>query len=181
MPFETVETERLILRAPRDSDLAAFLAYRNHPDNCRYQGLVPTDEARAAAFLRAQAMLDLDAGQCWMMCALERRADGRMIGEAGIYIGSAAQRSGDLGWSIHPDFQGQGYATEAARALLAYAFDTRGLHRVTANGDARNAASTRVMERLGMRREGVFLQSRFADGAWRDEVLYALLREEWRR
>jgi ribosomal-protein-alanine N-acetyltransferase len=181
VPFEAVETERLILRAPREADLAAFLAYRNHPDNCRYQGLEPTDEARAAAFLRDQAVLDVAAGDCWMMCALERRADGRMIGEVGMYIGSLEQRSGDIGWSLHPDFQGQGYATEAARALLDYAFGTRALHRVTANGDARNAASTRVMERLGMRREGSFVQSRFADGARHDEVLYALLREEWRR
>ncbi|MET0211160.1 MAG: GNAT family protein [Burkholderiaceae bacterium] len=179
MPFEAVDTERLILRAPREADLAAFLAYRNHPANCRYQGLEATDAARAAAFLRAQATLDLAAGDCWMMCALERRADGRMIGEVGMYIGGA-QSSGDIGWSIHPDFQGHGYATEAARALLDYAFGTRGLHRVTANGDARNGASTRVMERLGMRREGFFLQSRLADGAWQDEVRYALLREEWR-
>ena len=180
MPFDAIATPRLILRAPRESDLAAFLAYRNHPDNCRYQGLAPTDAASALAFLRTQAALDVAAGDCWMMCALERREDGRMIGEVGMYIGAAAQGSGDLGWSIHPDFQGHGYATEAARALLGYAFGVRGLHRVTANGDARNAASTRVMERLGMRREGVFVQSRFADGAWRDEVLYALLREEWR-
>lgn len=84
-----------------------------------------------------------------------------------------------MGWSFHPAYQGRGYATEAARVLLAYAFNKRGLRRVTSDCDARNAASLRLMERLGMRREGHLRQSRLTGDEWHDEYLYALLRDEW--
>jgi len=179
MPFDTVRTQRLLLRPPTPGDLADFLAYRNHPDSLRLQPVEAMAEHEAADFLRRQANLDLDAGPCWMMCALEAEG-GRMIGEVGMYFAPAAHSVGNIGWSIHPDFQGKGYAGEAARALLDFAFVKRGLHRVTANGDPRNLASTRLMERLGMRREGTMLKSQFIKGAWQDEVLYAILREEWR-
>lgn len=179
MPLPTIVTDRLVLRAPAPADLARFLAYRNHPDNLRYQAVAPVDDAAAAAFLARQAALDLDAGPCWVMAALALRDSGSMIGEVGVWLGPARERSGDIGWSVHPAQQGQGYAVEAARALLGYLFTARVLHRVTATSDQRNAASTRVMERLGMRREGAMRQSRYAHGAWRDEYVYAVLREEW--
>lgn len=179
MPFNLILTSRLVLRAPAASDLAAFLAYRNHPDNLALQPLDPMPEADAMAFLQRQAALDLDAGPCWMMCVLERRDDGRVVGEVGAWLAPAAQRTADIGWSLHPDYHGQGYATEGARALLDFLFTVRSLHRVTATCDQRNVASTRLMERLGMRREGDLRQSQLSRGAWRDEYQYALLRAEW--
>ena len=179
MSFATMQTERLLLRPPRPSDLASFLAYRNHPDNLRYQALGLSTQERAVLFLARQASIDLDAGPCWMMCALEPLAGGDIVGEVGVWLNPAAERSGNIGWAIHPDFQGQGFAVEAARALLSYLFTTRLLHRVTATSDQRNVASTRVMEKLGMRREGDLRQSRLADGVWWDEFAYAVLREEW--
>lgn len=179
MPFTSRTTQRLILRAPRAQDLGDFLAYRNHPDNLRFQAIERQTEPDALAFLERQAALDIDAGPCWMMCALELAGNGRMIGEVGLYLAPAKASAGNIGWSLHPDVQGRGYATEAARALLDFAFGERRLHRVTANGDPRNAASTRVMERLGMRREGSMRKSRYAKGEWHDEYLYAILREEW--
>jgi len=174
MPFKTVITPRLIVRAPRPDDLADFLAYRNDPENLRFQAVEPTTEANAIAFLQRQAALDIGAGACWMMCALELPGSGRMIGEVGIYLAPVKERAGNIGWSIHRDFQGQGFAGEGAGALLDFAFAACNLHRVTANSDPRNVASIRVMERLGMR------QSQCIGGAWQDEHLYAILREEWR-
>lgn len=181
MPFHTITTDRLILRAPAPADLALFLAYRNHPANLRYQAVAPTTAASAADFLARQAALDLDAVPCWVMCALERKGSSGIVGEVGVWLSRAPERHGDIGWSIHPDSQGQGFAVEAARALLGYLFTERALHRVTATSDQRNTASTRVMERLGMRREGDLRQSRFADGAWCDEYVYAILHDEWHR
>lgn len=179
MAFNTVTTERLIVRAPRPDDLADFLAYRNDPDNLRLQPVEPIGEAAALAFLQRQATLDIDAGPCWMMCALELKDSGAMIGEVGIFLAPAPASVGNIGWSIQRKFQGQGFAVEAARALLDFVFFERQLHRVTANSDARNVASTRVMESLGMRREGVMRKSQLLKGEWQDEYLYAILREEW--
>ena len=102
-----------------------------------------------------------------------------MIGEVGIFLSPKAQSKGDIGWIIHPDYQGRGYATEAAQVALEYAFMERNLRRVTSACDGRNTASLRLMERLGMRCEGRLMQSRFTGGAWHDECLYALLRDEW--
>lgn len=179
MALNTIITKRLILRSPRIDDLAAFLAYRNHPENVRFQPVEPMTEIDAAAFLAGQATIDTSAGQCWMMCAIERRTDGRMVGEVGVYLSPAIERTGNIGWAIHSDYQGQGFASEAARALLDHLFVERNLHRVTANGDPRNVASTRVMKRLGMRREGSMLKSLWTKGAWQNESLYAILGEEW--
>ena len=76
--------------------------------------------------------------------------------------------------------QGQGYATEAARALLALAFESYGLHRVFGRLEARNVASARVLERIGMRREAHLVENEWIKGEWQSELVYALLAREWR-
>jgi RimJ/RimL family protein N-acetyltransferase len=87
------------------------------------------------------------------MFAIERLQAHRVIGETGIYVEAAAGRTGDMGWSLQRDFFGQGYATEAAQRLIAYAFAERGLLRLMASMSALNASSVRLCERMGMRRE----------------------------
>ncbi|MBW4630724.1 MAG: GNAT family N-acetyltransferase [Iphinoe sp. HA4291-MV1] len=86
---------------------------------------------------------------------------------------------GEIGWSLHPSYCGRGYATEAAQILLTYGFAHRKLHRITSICDTRNTASFRLMERLGMRREGHLRQSQSMKGSWQDEYMYALLHNEW--
>jgi RimJ/RimL family protein N-acetyltransferase len=81
---------------------------------------------------------------------------------------------------VHPDHQGLGYATEMARPLLRIAFEDLGLHRVTGALDARNAASARVLEKLGMRREAHLVENAFVKGEWQSELIYAILATEWR-
>ena len=177
--MEPITTARLIIRRPRPTDLHDFLAYQTHPDNLKYQPVEPLTEDKARDFLSRMATAEIGEEGGWIMFAVELRGEGRMIGEVGIFVSPQPQSRGNLGWSFHPDYQGHGYATEAARVLLAYAFEERGLRRVTSDCDARNAASLRLMERLGMRREGHLRQSRLTGGEWHDECLYALLRDEW--
>ena len=177
--MEPIATDRLIIRRPRPTDLHDFLAYQTHPDNLKYQPVEPLTEDKALDFLFRMATVEVGEEGGWLMFAVELRDEGRMIGEVGIFVAPQAQSKGDLGWSFHPDYQGQGYATEAARVLLAHTFQERGLRRLTSGCDTRNAASVRLMERLGMRREGHLRQSRLAGGDWHDEYLYALLRDEW--
>ena len=89
-------------------------------------------------------------------------------------------RQGDLGFMLHPDHQGHGYATEAASAMLEFAFGSYDLHRVSASVEPRNAASVRVLERLGMRKEAHLLENDWVKGDWSSEAIYAILAREWR-
>lgn len=88
-------------------------------------------------------------------------------------------RGGEIGYVFHPDAGGRGYASEACSALLALAFDELGLHRVTARLDSRNDASARLAARLGMRQEAHLMRNEMFKGEWSDEVVFAMLAEEW--
>jgi len=88
-------------------------------------------------------------------------------------------RSGEIGYSIHPDYWRQGYATEAAQCLLRFGFATLGLHRIIGQCDPRNTATARVLERIGMRYEGHLRETMLIRDGWRDSLIYNLLEQEW--
>ncbi|MEI7530117.1 MAG: GNAT family protein, partial [Elusimicrobiota bacterium] len=88
-------------------------------------------------------------------------------------------RQAELGYTLAPEHQGKGYATEAVVRVVEYLFKLK-KHRITATADPRNTPSIKLMERLGMRKEGHFKKSFWTGKAWADDVAYALLREEWR-
>jgi RimJ/RimL family protein N-acetyltransferase len=174
-----LSTKRLLLRSLSLTDLQDFLAYQTHPANLEYQAIEPFTEEKALHYLEKQSRSLPDEEAGWRAFAVQLQGEERVIGEVGIFLPAQPRSKGDIGWSLHPDYHGQGYATEAAQALLSYAFQVLKLHRVTAGCDTRNTASVRLMERLGMRREAHYLQSVFQNNAWRDEYAYALLRDEW--
>lgn len=174
-----MHTARLHLRKPRHDDLEAFLAYRNDPLNLRLQPIAPMLPDDASRFLAAQSTLDSLADECWIMFAIERRQDARMVGEVGIYIEAASKRAGDIGWSLHHDHCGQGYATEAAQRLVEYAFVERGLLRVTASMSAHNSSSARLCQRLGMRLESTTPDAQCVAGEWHDVHHYVLTNRDW--
>jgi len=115
----------------------------------------------------------------WFQFAVALRATGRLIGYCAAMPDADDPRQCEIGFTLAPDYQGRGYATEAVRLLAGYLFTVRGKHRITACCDARNAASAALLERLGMRREGHLRQSTWAKGEWTDDLLYALLHDEW--
>ena len=103
-----------------------------------------------------------------------------MIGEVGIANVSQVHRHCEVGYVFHPEGSGHGYATEATALMVELAFSALGAHRVSGRLDARNLASARVLDRLGMRREGQLVENEFVKGEWTDEVDYAILEDEWR-
>jgi RimJ/RimL family protein N-acetyltransferase len=177
--WPTLETARLRLRRFRDDDLARFMAYRNDPDVARYQSWERISLAEAQAFIRAERDARLGGPGVGVQIAIELRATGELIGDCYFRIEADDPRQAEMGYTLATDAQGQGLATEAVSAWLTYAFDAFDLHRVTATVDCQNLRSVALLERLGMRREGHFLQNIWFKGAWGDEYLYAVLREEW--
>jgi RimJ/RimL family protein N-acetyltransferase len=178
--FHTLETARLRLRRFIDADMSAFLAYRNDPEVARYQSWESTTESEARAFITDQIDLQPGTPGSWFQFAIALKTTDALIGDCGLHLRGDDPRQGEIGYTLARAHQGQGYATEAIRAVLAYAFEILSLHRVTATADCRNTPSFRLLERVGMRREGHFLQHAWYKGEWCDEYLYAMLRREWR-
>lgn len=179
-PRLPIETERLVLRPFMRGDVDAVYAYRCREDVARYlfDGPMTHETCAEAVRLRLRQIAFAEAGDRLVLAA-ERREGGGVIGEISLIWRNVTARQGEIGYIFHPDFQHQGFATEAVRALLAIGFRDLDLHRIYARCDVHNAASFRLMERLGMRREAHLREHTLVRGAWADEFIYALLRKEW--
>ncbi len=180
-PTFPLDTERLRLRLFTERDLDAVHAMERRPDVMRYLYSEPRtrDEVRAALDRRVK-MTSLDDEAAALRLAVVRRDSGELIGDFSLALRSRQNGQGEIGFMFHPDHQGQGYAAEAGRAVLALGFDAFDLHRVYGSCDARNTASARLMERLGMRLEGTMRETEYVKGAWSDELVFAILADEWR-
>ncbi|HEV3051028.1 MAG TPA: GNAT family protein [Longimicrobium sp.] len=175
-----LRTARLRLRPMGEVDLPGFVAYRRDPEVARYQGWDETfsaEDARAL-FEKLRGVVPGTPG-VWFRFAIEEAAEGTLLGDCVLRVGEDDPRQAEIGFTLAAGYQGRGYATEAVRALLGYAFTTLDLHRVVAVTDARNAAAARLLQRIGMRREAHFIQNVWYKGAWGDEFSFAMLREEW--
>jgi RimJ/RimL family protein N-acetyltransferase len=179
-------TERLTLRLMRPGDVDDIYAYQSREDVCRYLLFEPRtrDEVETRTARNAAATLLAEDGD-YLQLALElpatETAPARVIGDSYFTIASLEHSRGEIGWTMHPDFVGMGYASEAASAVLDLAFGVIGLHRVVAELDPRNDASIGLCTRLGMREEAHFLRDMWFKGDWADTGIYALLRDEWRQ
>lgn len=180
-PSYPLRTSRLSLRPYELGDLAALHDMFGREDVCRYLpwGPMDIDQSRAKIEQRVQQTRIEADGDPLLLAAVDAES-GRMIGEFMLLLKSAQSQQGEIGWCIHPDVQGRGLATEGAREMLRLGFDALGLHRIAAACDSRNVASLRVMERLGMRREGHLLESEFLKDEWIGEIVCAILESEWR-
>jgi RimJ/RimL family protein N-acetyltransferase len=181
-PSYPLTSPRLVLRPYEATDLPALHAMFGREDLCRYLpwGPMTLDQARDKLAQRLrQTGLDAD-GDAIVLAAIEA-ATGQHVGEFMLRRTNEESRQGEIGWSLHPSAHGRGLATEGARAMLRLGFEEGGFHRITAGSDPRNTASVKVMERLGMRREALFVENWFLKGEWVGEIVCALLEPEWRR
>jgi ribosomal-protein-alanine N-acetyltransferase len=172
---DTLETVRLRLRPFRLPDVDDVFVYATDPEWARYLPVPqPYTPADAETFIAGQVLLDREVHPAWAI--VRARA---VIGGINLRF-HFDHRVGEMGYSIARRYWGQGLATEAARAVMAAAFAAYpSLHRIRAMADARNIGSLRVMEKLGMIREGVLRQNRLVRGEFIDEVWCGVLRPEW--
>ena len=172
-------TPRLLLRPYRETDLAAAHAYGAIPEVSQYMDWGPNTEEDTSIFLKRCVAASKDPEEKGHFFAITLREGGRMIGGCDLGAVRQGQGASDMGYCLHPDFWGQGYATEAANVVLGLAFNALGLHRVTATCDPDNVGSWRVMEKIGMRREGHEQEAALFKGCWHDTLRYAVLGREW--
>jgi RimJ/RimL family protein N-acetyltransferase len=177
--FKTLETTRLRLRHFTDADFAPFMAYRNDPKVAKYQEWEGISELEAYAFVQEQKEVQPGVPGQWFQIAIELKETGILVGDCALKIEENDERQAEIGYTLSRAYQGRGIASEAVKCVLDYTFLTLGLHRMIAITDCENAASVALLERLGLRREGHFLQNVWFKGQWGDEYLYAILQEEW--
>jgi len=173
-------TDRLILRSFTEEDLSGFSEYRSDPEIARYQSWNTPYRLEQANFLFSE-ISKTEPGNPgeWFQIAIERKDDPGIIGDCGFEIKKYDRQQAEIGFSFALPFQKQGFATEAVRGLLDYLFSSFNLHRVIAICDVENHPSVRLLERLGMRREGHYIENYWFKGKWGSEYLYAILKREW--
>jgi RimJ/RimL family protein N-acetyltransferase len=172
-----------LLRPYTIDDLDDVYDLQSRPEVTRYLlfDVRDRDQARTSLRERIEAgRADHQGGRLLLALAVVLPAAGRVIGDVVLFRERPEHPAGEIGYILHPDHGGRGYATEAARAMLRIGFEEYGLHRIIGRLDARNEPSARVLERLGMRREAHFVENEFIKGEWTDELVYAMLEDEWR-
>lgn len=173
-------TPRLILREFTLDDWPAVLAYQADDRYLRYYQWTERSEADVRAFVQMFTDQQLEAPRRKFQLAITLPDDGRLIGNCGVRRKDGSEWEADIGYEVHHDYWGRGYATEAASAMVAWGFDELKVHRVSASCVADNHASARVLEKLGMRQEGCFREATYFKGRNWDALHYAILESEWR-
>jgi RimJ/RimL family protein N-acetyltransferase len=180
-PDWPLETERLVLRPFEEGDLDAFFAIQSDAEVARWLYNDPRSLEETRELLgRKVAGRRFTAEDEWISAAVIERENGQLVGDMALHWVSAEHKTGELGFIFDPAHQGRGYATEAARAFLAFGFEGMGFHRMIGRAEARNTASIRVLEKLGMRREALLVENEWVKGEWQSELVYAILEHEWR-
>jgi RimJ/RimL family protein N-acetyltransferase len=183
LPTPTLATARLRLRPFASADAEALFALHSNAHVLRYWDAPPWDQpARAERFIEVCGQLAEEGSGARLAIdlALDGALDGAFVGWCSLTRWNPVYRSASMGYCLGEAAWGHGYATEAARAVLQWAFDTLDLNRVQAETDTRNAASARVLEKLGFEREGTLREDCVVDGEVSDSWVYGLLRRQWR-
>lgn len=184
-PSYPIYTARLTLRPYTLDDFDDLYAIQSDPEVTRYLYWETRDEAAVRADLQAKmgASEIREVGDRLFLAVVWREVE-RVVGGVTLTWLSREDGGGEIGYVFNREFAGHGLATEATSALLRLAFTLPvdgglGLHRVIGRLDARNTASAKVLERLGLRREAHFVENEYVKGEWTDELVYAILESEW--
>lgn len=175
-----LETGRLIMREFEADDWSAVYELESDPEVRRYQRADPMSEEQSKEYVaRAITRWSEQPRRDYCLAIVLKTWD-QFIGVCRVRISDFESRQGLIGYDVHRGYWNRGYATEAARRVIAFGFSELSLHRISAQCNAENRASARVLEKCWMRLEAHFREHLFVKGEWRDDLQYAILEEEWR-
>jgi RimJ/RimL family protein N-acetyltransferase len=175
-------TERLSISPLTAGDAQAFAEYRRLPDVARYQSWHESFSlADAEALIAEQPRLGFPAAGEWVQCGLRLLGDAAptLIGDIAVGADAVQPDTYELGVTLHPRYQGRGYAAEGLTAIIHWLMADHGAHRIVMQGDARNETVLALMRRLGLRHEGSIVEGDWFKGEWTTLERFALLRREW--
>jgi RimJ/RimL family protein N-acetyltransferase len=175
-----LQTERILLREFTWDDLDAIYAYEADPSVVAYVCYGPVTKAECRQELAFHIAHQIAQPRLFYHLALVLASTEHSIGWCGVKITDPAHQQGELGYALHRAYWGQGYASEAAQALLAFGFESLNLHRIVGTCHPANQGSIRVLEKVGMSYEGCLREHKWCKGHWRSSNLYAVLDHEWR-
>jgi RimJ/RimL family protein N-acetyltransferase len=176
-----IETDRLTLRRYLETDYDDLLKLQSNDDVTQfllYDSQTP-EQVRDVSLPRRLADAPMDADGQALTLAVTLRETGQHVGEVSLFVQNAAHKGGEIGFVFHPEFHGRGFAAEASAQVLRLGFEELGMHRIIGRLDARNTGSANLLKRLGLRQEAHFVRNEFLKGEWTDELVFAMLADEW--
>ena len=176
---EYLKSERVIMREIEEKDWVDVHKYASQQLVCQYQPWGPNSEEESEEFVKQVIVDAKKKPRSRFVFAIILRGNGNMIGAAELNIQDYSNKIGEIGYIINPDFWGMGYATEAAKLVIEFSFKNFNLHRIYATCDPRNVASSKVLEKIGMTKEGRMREDLLLKDGWRDSLLYSILVHEW--
>ena len=175
-----ITTARLVLRDFVADDWPAVLAYQSDSRYLRYNPWTERTETDARQFVQRFIDQQTQDPRRKFQLVITLPESGQLIGNAGVRRKLDNDWEADIGYELDPNHWGHGYATEAARAMVAFGFGELGLHRISAECRPENIASAHVMEKIGMQREGHLRATHYFKNRWWDTLVYGILEEEWK-
>ena len=174
------ELSNILLRNINLQDLDTFLGYRNDPIVAKYQSWEPNlNRKQVTEFITDLHTRKIGEPEKWNQIVWILKKNMVHIGDCALKI-QDENRQAELGFTLSRNYQGKGYAYEATRSLINFAFEEFGLHRIFSITDCKNTTAIKLLKNLGMRQEGHFIENIFFKGAWGDEYLFAILQKEWK-
>jgi RimJ/RimL family protein N-acetyltransferase len=173
-------TDRLRIAGLIADDASALFAYRSAEEVARFQSWLPSSVDDARDFIVSNASTPFNQNDSWVQLAVRSAATDELVGDLGVHFVADDGHQVEIGFTIAPAHQRQGFGSEAVVALLDHLFTVLNKHRVFASVDPRNEAPLALLRSIGMRQEAHFRQSLFWKGEWVDDVIFGLLRSEWK-
>ena len=175
----TLSTKHLKLQQLTNKDAIAMYEYRSDPAVYRFQNWEPAAVKEIELFIRKQSEIKLDTPGTWFQLGIYAQDKDALIGDCGLHFPDNQDKQVEIGITIAPGFQRNGFASEALRAVFEYLFSKLNKHRIFCSVDPRNQPSMKLLERVGMRKEAHFAKSIRFKGKWEDDVIFGMLEEEW--
>ena len=174
-----INTERLRLRSVRLDDAEAIFNYRSDSITNKYQGWIPKTINDVYDFVKNKVSSTIDLIDTWYQFVIIKKENSELIGDIGIHFLDSDKKQVEIGCTLDKNYQGKGYATEALKETMNYLFNKLNKRRIIGSIDPKNIKSIELVERLGFRKEAHFKESILINGEWIDDLVYAILKDEW--
>ncbi len=175
-----LRTKRLYIRPVETQDTKSIFNYRSDHETNKYLSLVPTSVDDISDFIEKTSK-EINKPGTWFQLVIIEHTSKKLIGDIGIHFldNDSENKQVEIGYTLDKDYRGKGYATEALREIIDYLVNKLNKHRIIASIDPTNINSIKLIERLGFRKEAHFIKSLYFHGEWVDDLIYAILHDEW--